>query len=74
MSTERRRPAGRRRYAVGTTPRRGWHRLLTWKAIGLSAVALAALGIIGVGIAFAMTDIPEANDFSRSQATIVYWD
>jgi membrane peptidoglycan carboxypeptidase len=74
VSTERRRPAGRRRYAVGTTPRRGWHRLLTWKAIGLSAVALAALGIIGVGIAFAMTDIPEANDFSRSQATIVYWD
>ena len=21
-----------------------------------------------------MTDIPEANDFSRSQATIVYWN
>jgi membrane peptidoglycan carboxypeptidase len=48
--------------------------VLTWKAVGLGALVLAALGLVGVGVAFAMTDIPGANDFSRSQATIVYWN
>ncbi len=48
--------------------------MLSWKVFGLGALALGILGIAGVGVAFAMTDIPEANDFSRSQATIVYWD
>jgi membrane peptidoglycan carboxypeptidase len=48
--------------------------MLSWKVFGLGVLALGVLGILGVGVAFAMTDIPEANDFSRSQATIVYWD
>jgi membrane peptidoglycan carboxypeptidase len=74
VSNDRRRPAGRRRYAADAKPESRWRRLLSWKAFGLGALALAALGVVGVGVAFAMTDIPEANDFSRSQATIVYWD
>ncbi|MBD0292464.1 MAG: transglycosylase domain-containing protein [Jiangellaceae bacterium] len=36
-------------------------------------LGLFALGVAVAGVAFAMTDIPAANDFSRSQATIVYW-
>ena len=74
MSNDRRRHAGRRRYAVDATAESRWRRLLTWKSFGLGVLTLAALGVIGAGVAFAMTDIPEANDFSRSQATIVYWD
>jgi membrane peptidoglycan carboxypeptidase len=74
VSNERRRPAGRRRHAVDPGPRQGWRRLLSWKAAGLGVLGLGILGILGVGVAFAMTDIPEANDFSRSQATIVYWN
>ena len=32
------------------------------------------LAVIGVGIAYALTPIPDANAFARSQATIVYWN
>jgi membrane peptidoglycan carboxypeptidase len=74
VSNDRRRHTGRRRYAVDATTNSRWRRLLTWKTLALGALTLAALGVIGAGVAFAMTDIPEANDFSRSQATIVYWD
>jgi membrane peptidoglycan carboxypeptidase len=74
VSNEQRRPAGRRRHAVDAAPKRGWRRLLTWKSFALGVLAMTLLGAVGVGVAFAMTDIPEANDFSRSQATIVYWD
>ena len=66
------RPA--RRYAVDKAPKRGWRRWLTWKKVSLAGLGLFLLGLLGVGVAFAMTDVPEANDFSTSQATIVYWN
>ena len=62
-----------RRYAA-ENPDHGWRRWLTWKNVSLAGLGLFLLGILGVGVAFAMTDVPEANDFSTSQATIVYWD
>jgi membrane peptidoglycan carboxypeptidase len=32
------------------------------------------LGAIGLGVAYALTPIPDANEFARAQATIVYWN
>jgi membrane peptidoglycan carboxypeptidase len=63
-----------RRYAAEKNPDHGWRRWLTWKKVSLAGLGLFLLGILGVGVAFAMTGVPEANDFSTSQATIVYWD
>ncbi len=62
-----------RRHAAGKDARRGWRRWFTWKKLSLYAFGMFLLGILGIGVAFAMTDVPAANDFSRSQATIVYW-
>ncbi|RIQ20704.1 transglycosylase domain-containing protein [Jiangella rhizosphaerae] len=72
---------GGRRYAAGRNGkkgakgrRRGWRRFVSWKAFGLYALGMMLLGVAGVSIAYAMTDIPEANAFARSEATIVYWN
>jgi membrane peptidoglycan carboxypeptidase len=32
------------------------------------------LGIASIGLAYALIDIPEANNFAQSEATIVYWN
>ncbi|TDD98239.1 transglycosylase domain-containing protein [Jiangella asiatica] len=68
-----------RRYAASRSGkkggrRRGWRRFVSWKAFGLYALGMLFLGVTGVSIAYALTDIPEANDFARSEATIVYWN
>jgi membrane peptidoglycan carboxypeptidase len=63
-----------RRYAADKEAKRGWRRWFTWKKVLLAGLGLFLLGILGVGVAFAMTDVPSANDFSTSQATIVYWN
>src|SRR5690606_7928366 len=63
-----------RRYAAQKDGKRGWRKLFTWKAFGLCALGMFLLGVIGVGIAYALTPIPDANEFARSQATIVYWN
>ena len=63
-----------RRYAAHKDKKRGWRRWFTWKKISLYAFGMFVLGIAGIGIAYAMTSVPQANDFSTSQATIVYWN
>ncbi|MBD5832085.1 transglycosylase domain-containing protein [Janibacter melonis] len=57
----RRRPGGRRR-------RGGWLR-----RIGLGVLALAVLGVIGIGIAYAMTDVPKPNERATQQASVLYY-
>ncbi|TDC49036.1 penicillin-binding protein [Jiangella ureilytica] len=69
----RRYAAGRNGKKVARGKRKGWRRFVSWKAFGLYALGMMLLGVAGVGIAYAMTDIPEANAFARSEATIVYW-
>ncbi|SDT68467.1 transglycosylase domain-containing protein [Jiangella sp. DSM 45060] len=76
------RRGGGRRYAAGRNGgkkngkgrRKGWRRFVSWKAFGLYALGMMLLGVAGISIAYAMTDIPEANAFARSEATIVYWN
>lgn len=58
----RRRPDGRRRR------RGGWLR-----KIGLGVLALALLGVVGIGIAYAMTDVPKPNERATQQASVLYY-
>ncbi|RAW14729.1 hypothetical protein DPM12_10790, partial [Phytoactinopolyspora halophila] len=69
----------RRRYAArrkggGGKRRRGWRKFVSLKAFSLYFLGTAFLGFLGIGIVYAMTDIPEPNDFARSESTIVYWN
>ena len=38
-----------------------------------TVLALGALGLVAVGIAYARTDIPDANELATAQASIVYY-
>jgi membrane peptidoglycan carboxypeptidase len=51
-----------------------WRRIFSWKTLGLSFCGLFVLLAGGVGIAFAVIDVPAPNDFSTSEASIVYFD
>ncbi|HEY9409802.1 MAG TPA: transglycosylase domain-containing protein [Jiangellaceae bacterium] len=71
-------PGSRRRYAASRKSakkgrKRGWRKFVSFKAFGLYILGFGLLGVIGVGVAYAMTDVPEANDFAQSESTIVYW-
>ncbi|MFQ6171018.1 transglycosylase domain-containing protein [Oryzobacter sp. R7] len=55
-------PAGRR------SARRTWGLRALW-----TALVLFILGVIGVGVAYAMTDVPEPNEIATAQASIVYY-
>ncbi|NED95971.1 penicillin-binding protein [Phytoactinopolyspora alkaliphila] len=57
-----------------TQKRRGWRRFVGWKAFLLYFLGLILLGVGAVVFAFATIDVPEPNDFSTSEATIVYYD
>ncbi len=70
-----------RRYAAGSQGpngakrrKRGWRKFVSLKAFGLYFLGMVLAVVAGIGIAYAMTDIPEANDFARSESTIVYWN
>ncbi len=66
---------GNRRYAARREPNRSWWRkLLSWKALGFGALGTFLLGVIGVAVAYAMTPVPDGNEFARTQATIIYWN
>src|SRR5512132_2777278 len=56
----------------GTTgagrPRRRWGRIILFTLLGLGAFGLAS-----VGIAYAMTDIPQPNDAALAQASVIYY-
>ena len=51
-------------------PSRGrrWLRGGLWTLLGLFV-----LGVLGVGVAYAMTDLPEPNEIATAQASIVYY-
>ena len=38
-----------------------------------TVLALGVLGLVAVGIAYARTDIPDANELATAQASIVYY-
>ncbi len=64
------RPAGRR--PAGGPPARSARRKWTVRALWTARV-LFVLGVIGVGIAYAMTDVPKPNEIATAQASIVYY-
>ena len=43
------------------------------RKIGLGVLALALLGVIGIGIAYAMTDVPKPNERATQQASVLYY-
>jgi membrane peptidoglycan carboxypeptidase len=49
-------------------PRRRWGRIILFTLMGL-----AAFGLASVGIAYAMTDIPQPNDAALAQASVIYF-
>ncbi len=58
-----------------TPPRRGWRsRVPGWKFWVFTPLVVVALGIVGFGVVYALTDVPDANAEATSQTTIVYWD
>src|SRR5690625_1389457 len=60
------------RYAA-KPKKKGWRRFVTPKALLLWFLGFVALFVAGVGVAFAMIDVPSPNDFSTSEASIVYY-
>ncbi|SDU20695.1 transglycosylase domain-containing protein [Jiangella alkaliphila] len=65
---------GGARYRAGRPKRTGWRRVVNWKVFGFTVLGMFLLGAGAIGVAFAMIDVPEPNDFSTSESTIVYWD
>jgi membrane peptidoglycan carboxypeptidase len=80
------RGGSRRRYAAhgksahggaggkaGKARKRGWRKFVSFKAFFLYFLGFTCLGVIGVGVVYARTEIPEPNDFALSETTIVYY-
>lgn len=64
---------GGRRYAADKG-KPLWRRILSFKALGLAGLGIFLLGAIGIGIAYAMTPIPDPNDTTHYQSSIIYWN
>jgi membrane peptidoglycan carboxypeptidase len=62
---------------VSDTPRpakSGWRRFVPgWKFWVLTPLVLLGVGIVGFGIAYALTDIPDANADATGETTVVYY-
>ena len=43
------------------------------RAILITILSLGVLGLIGLGMAYAMTDIPEPNDAALAEASVIYY-
>jgi membrane peptidoglycan carboxypeptidase len=65
---------GGRRYAAPEKKKGFFRKLFSIKGMLLSGLVMFILGAAGVVVAYAMTPIPDPNDFSTSQTTIVYWN
>ncbi len=60
---------------AGKARRTGWKRYVpSWKAVGWTAAGLFVTGVAAVGIAYAQTEIPDANAGINAQTSIVYWN
>ncbi|RAW18908.1 transglycosylase domain-containing protein [Phytoactinopolyspora halophila] len=62
------------RYRANQPQKKGWRRLFTWKALALYVLGFFLLVAGAVAVAFATIDVPEPNDFSTSETSIVYYD
>ncbi|NED99352.1 transglycosylase domain-containing protein [Phytoactinopolyspora halotolerans] len=56
------------------TSKKGWRRFFTWKAFLLYFLGFLLLGAGAVTYLFVTIDVPEPNDFSTSETTIVAFD
>jgi membrane peptidoglycan carboxypeptidase len=52
----------------GQGPRRSWPRRILY-----TLIALFLLGVAGLGVAYAMTDVPKPNDLAVAQTNIIYF-
>ena len=64
---------GGRRYAADKG-KPLWRKILSFKVLGLTGLGMFLLGAIGIGIAYAMTPIPDPNEVTGYQASIIYWN
>jgi membrane peptidoglycan carboxypeptidase len=68
---ESRRP---RRYAANKQKKSLLRRVFRLKVMLLTALGLGMLGVGAVAIAYAMTPVPDANDFRQPETSIIYWN
>jgi membrane peptidoglycan carboxypeptidase len=74
MSTApRSRAEARRRSDVQARRPQGGRKRSWPRRILYTLLALFALGVAGVGIAYAMTDVPEANEVATAQTSVIYY-
>jgi membrane peptidoglycan carboxypeptidase len=62
------------KYRVTSSRKKGWRRFVTWKAFLLYFLGFVLAACAAVAVAFITIDVPEANDFSTSESTIIYHD
>ncbi len=64
---------GSSRPKSGSRPTSRRRRHPVWRRVLLTLLGLGVLGVVGLGVAYALTDVPAPNEAAVAQASVVYY-